>query len=43
MYRPRVLKLPIGVKATDAFIMRVLEYTGAEVPKELEMERGPAR
>ncbi|MEX1376004.1 MAG: nitrogenase molybdenum-iron protein subunit beta [Eubacteriales bacterium] len=36
----KVLKLPIGVKATDEFIMSVLEHTGSEVPKELEMERG---
>ncbi len=36
----RVLKLPIGVKATDEFIMSILEKTGGQVPKELEMERG---
>ena len=36
----RVVKVPIGVKATDEFIMRILEYTGAEVPKALETERG---
>lgn len=35
-----VLKLPIGVKATDAFIMGVLSQTGGEVPAELEFERG---
>ena len=34
------LKLPIGVKATDAFIMAVLSHTGGEVPAELEFERG---
>lgn len=36
----RVLELPIGIKATDEFIMRVIEYTGTQVPKELEEERG---
>lgn len=36
----RMLTVPIGVKATDEFVMRVLEYTGAEVPKELEEQRG---
>jgi len=35
-----VLTLPIGVKATDAFIMAVLSQTGGEVPAELEFERG---
>lgn len=35
-----VLKLPIGIKATDAFIMAVLSRTGGEVPAELEFERG---
>ena len=36
----RVMKLPIGIEATDAFIMNVIEMTGASVPKELETERG---
>ena len=36
----RILTIPIGVKATDEFIMRVLEYTGAQVPQELEDQRG---
>lgn len=35
-----VLKTPIGIKATDDFVMRVLEATGGEAPKELEEERG---
>jgi len=35
-----VLKLPIGIKAADAFIMAVLSHTGGEVPTELEFERG---
>ena len=36
----RILELPIGIKATDEFIMRVIEHTGTQVPKELEEERG---
>jgi nitrogenase molybdenum-iron protein beta chain len=35
-----VIKVPMGVKATDDFIMKVLEITGGTVPYELEMERG---
>lgn len=35
-----VMKTPIGIKATDTFIMNLLELTGKEVPKELEFERG---
>lgn len=35
-----VLTLPIGVAATDAFIMAILSITGGEVPAELEFERG---
>lgn len=35
-----IIKLPIGIKATDDFIMKSLELTGKEVPKELEFERG---
>lgn len=35
-----VLKTPIGIKATDEFIVKVLEYTAGEVPYELEEERG---
>jgi nitrogenase molybdenum-iron protein beta chain len=35
-----VIKVPLGVKATDEFIMKVLEMTGGEVPYDLEMERG---
>lgn len=37
---PYVLKTPIGIKATDAFIMKLLELTGGYVSKELELERG---
>lgn len=37
---PFVLKAPIGVKATDAYIMKLLEITGEDVPYELEVERG---
>lgn len=36
----KILNVPIGIKATDEFIMSVLEHTGSEVPKELELERG---
>ncbi len=35
-----VLKVPIGIKATDDFIMELLQMTVKEVPKELEEERG---
>lgn len=35
-----VLKEPIGIKATDAFIMSLLEINGGIIPKELEYERG---
>ena len=34
------LKLPIGVKATDALIMAVKDEFGVEVPESLEIERG---
>jgi len=34
------LKLPIGINATDDFIMKILEFTGGSVPEELETERG---
>jgi len=37
---PHILKLPIGIKATDDFIMKILEITGGEVPESLEFERG---
>lgn len=35
-----VLKEPIGIKATDAFIMSLLEINGGIIPEELEYERG---
>ncbi|ABR49647.1 nitrogenase molybdenum-iron protein beta chain [Alkaliphilus metalliredigens QYMF] len=34
------LNLPIGVKATDEFIMELVKITGKDVPDELEEERG---
>lgn len=34
------LKLPIGVKATDALIMAVKDGFGVDVPESLEIERG---
>ncbi|HDS63706.1 MAG TPA: nitrogenase molybdenum-iron protein subunit beta [Methanofollis liminatans] len=34
------LKLPIGLKATDAFIMAIHDWFGVEVPKSLTVERG---
>lgn len=36
----RVLKTPIGVKATDEFIMAAARAKGAGIPTELEEERG---
>jgi len=36
----RVLKTPIGIKATDEFIMALSKITGKEIPYELEEERG---
>ena len=36
----QVSKLPIGIKATDEFMMRLLELSGKYVPKDLETERG---
>ncbi|PRX30420.1 Mo-nitrogenase MoFe protein subunit NifK [Orenia metallireducens] len=38
--KPYVLKTPIGVKATDEFIMQLVKITGQEVPYALEEERG---
>ncbi len=35
-----LIKVPVGIKATDDFIMKILELTGGEVPYELELERG---
>lgn len=36
----KVLKTPIGVKATDEFLMAISKLTGKEIPFELEEERG---
>lgn len=36
----RVLKTPIGVKATDDFLMALSKLTGAAIPEEIEEERG---
>lgn len=36
----KVLKTPIGIKATDDFLMTVSKLTGKEIPYELEEERG---
>ncbi|NTW72673.1 MAG: nitrogenase molybdenum-iron protein subunit beta [Eubacteriaceae bacterium] len=35
-----VLNVPIGIKATDDMMMKVMEITGLEMSKELEFERG---
>ncbi len=35
-----VMKEPVGIKATDAFVMKLLEINGGIIPKELETERG---
>ena len=35
-----VLDLPIGIRATDAFLMRVSELTGHQVPERITAERG---
>jgi len=37
---PFVMKEPIGIKATDAFIMKMLEINGGIIPEELTFERG---
>ncbi len=37
---PYIMKEPIGIKATDEFVMKMLEINGGFVPKELEYERG---
>jgi len=36
----RVLKTPIGIKATDDYLMTVSKLTGMAVPEELDEERG---
>ncbi len=38
----RVVKSPIGIKATDEFLMTLSEISDKEVPKEIEDERGKA-
>ncbi|MEA4923683.1 MAG: nitrogenase molybdenum-iron protein subunit beta [Syntrophomonadaceae bacterium] len=38
--RPLVLHTPIGVDATDQFLMAVSRITGQEIPREIEEERG---
>ncbi|MCL4496549.1 MAG: nitrogenase molybdenum-iron protein subunit beta, partial [Deltaproteobacteria bacterium] len=38
----RIVKSPIGIKATDEFLMTLSEISGKEVPKEIEGERGKA-
>jgi len=35
-----VLKTPIGIEATDRFLMEISKLTGKEIPYELEEERG---
>jgi nitrogenase molybdenum-iron protein beta chain len=35
-----ILGLPIGIEATDRFVMELTKYTRGEVPYELEEERG---
>ena len=35
-----VIELPIGIKATDNFVMKMLELNGGIIPSELEYERG---
>lgn len=37
---PFVMKEPIGIKATDAFVMKMLELNGGEMAEELTFERG---
>lgn len=36
----KVLKTPLGIKATDDFLMALSKITGINVPEELEEERG---
>lgn len=36
----KVLKTPIGIKATDDFLMTVSKLTGRDIPPEIEEERG---
>jgi len=37
---PEIIKTPIGIEATDDFIMQLMRITGKNVPNELEEERG---
>lgn len=37
---PHIMNLPIGIKATDVFVMKMLEINGGIIPEELEYERG---
>jgi nitrogenase molybdenum-iron protein beta chain len=37
---PVVIKTPLGISATDDYIMKLLELNGGVLPKELEVERG---
>ncbi|PKM54360.1 MAG: nitrogenase molybdenum-iron protein subunit beta, partial [Firmicutes bacterium HGW-Firmicutes-3] len=37
---PYIMKEPIGIKATDAFIMKLLELNGGNMDASLEFERG---
>jgi nitrogenase molybdenum-iron protein beta chain len=36
---PHVLKLPMGIKGTDEFVMKLAALTGNDIPKELANER----
>jgi nitrogenase molybdenum-iron protein beta chain len=38
--KPYILQTPIGIEATDNFLMQIIKLTGAGVPYELEEERG---
>ncbi|RAK11791.1 Mo-nitrogenase MoFe protein subunit NifK [Halanaerobium saccharolyticum] len=38
--KPYTLKSPVGIKATDEFLMQLMKLTGKEVPAEIEKERG---
>jgi len=37
---PEIIQTPIGIEATDEFIMQLVRMTGKSVPNELEEERG---
>lgn len=38
--KPYLLKTPVGIKATDEFLMQLMKLTGKDVPAEIERERG---